>query len=69
MKCPDDEIKCLLDMNLVALANASLQVIATALIVLGGQVIFEGDRLWEGIALLVAGLVSYVIYELLPPKK
>lgn len=59
-------------MNLLDLANASLQAIATGLVASGGLVIYNdasGERLLGGIVLIIAGLAAYVIYEKLPSSQ
>lgn len=53
---------------ITALLNASLQVVGTGLIVFGADVIYRGDQLANGIVLIAAGLIAYLVYEFTPSK-
>lgn len=56
-------------MNLITLANASLQVIATGFIAGGGSLIFnshDNNDLISGVILIILGIICYIVYEKFP---
>lgn len=48
--------------------NASLQTVATGLVVYGGFVIVDAKDYLGGVILLAAGLFAYFLYEKMPSK-
>lgn len=53
-------------MNLLNIANGSLQTLSTALVASGGYLVFTEGKLIEGIVLIVAGFAGYILYEYSP---
>lgn len=53
-------------MNFITLANAGLQLLATGLIAGGAMIIYEKADYIGGAMLIIAGLISYVVYEKFP---
>lgn len=53
-------------MNLITLANAGLQLLATGLIASGAMQIIDKADYIGGVLLIVAGLLSYLLYEKFP---